>query len=210
MRPEELSRRSGRALAGAVPQQLTGQVQRWLGRRQDPHPAGVTLTGLRRRTPKDVAACARLIRVVHGESGYPVRLPEPPSAWLVDDVTDAWVVEQEGGIVGHVALTPVGLDAVTRSHWREMTGHDPSELVCVSRLFVRPRVRGQGIGAALLDVAAEEGRRRGLHPVLEVVSPSKGKIGLLDERGWRLLSMDAWRESPDRLRVHCYAAPTTR
>jgi GNAT superfamily N-acetyltransferase len=91
--------------------------------------------------------------------------------------------------------------------WREITGLDPSGLAAVSRLFVRPRVRGQGIGSALLDVATEEARRRGLVPVLDVATVNQAAIRLFDERGWRLRAMDDVRGRQDRLRMHCYVAP---
>ena len=89
-----------------------------------------------------------------------------------------------------------------------MTGRDPDDLASVAKFFVRPSLRGQGIGTALLDVAAEESGLRGMLPVLEVVTARKEKIALLDDQGWRLLSMDPWREEPTRLRVHCYSRPT--
>lgn len=190
MRPRALTRRPARALTTPAPGLLG--VHRW---------------GLRRRTPRDLAACARLVRVVHGEVRYPVRWPEAPRAWLADeDVLGAWVVEREGELLGHVAVSRVGRDVVTGRRWRELTGVDPSGLGGVTRFFVRSRVRGQGIGGALLDVATVEIRRRGLVPVLEVVTASKDATKLFEDRGWRLLSMDPWRENPDEFRVHCYAS----
>ena len=197
-------------LSGSLPRQATGPAQRWLaGRRGHPEdPLPGAMRGLRRRTGRDLAACARLLRVVHYESQYPVRWPDSPRGWLDREVLDAWVVERVGEILGHVAISPVGLDTVSRAHWREMTGWDPDDLASVSKFFVRPSRRSQGIGTALLDVAAEESALRGMLPVLEVVSARKEKFALLDDQGWRLLSMDPWREEPARLRVHCYSRPT--
>jgi GNAT superfamily N-acetyltransferase len=196
-----------------------GVLQRWLDRHnlwpgQDGHEpvvrrnATLAVKGLRRRRAKDVPACARLLRVVFSEGRYPVEWPDAPRAWLAeDDVLDAWVVERQGEILGHVALCHVGRDGVSSLRWRETTGLDPSRLAAVSRLFVRPRVRRQGIGSALLDVAVAEARARGLVPVLDVTTLNEDAISLVGHRGWRLLAMDPVRGRNDRLRTHCYAAP---
>ena len=196
-------------------------VSRWLARRKggstDGTRAGAlvreptTVNGIRRRKPNDLAACARLLRVVYSERHYPLSWPDQPRAWLSGEgVLDAWVAEHQGEMLGHVAISRVGLDEVSDLRWREITGRQPSELARVSRLFVRPRVRRQGIGGALLDVAVGEIRARGLEPVLVVSSASTDAISLFEDRGWRLLSMDPWRAQPDRLRICCYALPSER
>jgi len=146
--------------------------------------------------------------VVFCEGQYPVYWPDAPRAWLNDDeVLDAWVVERQGEILGHVAISKVGLDAVSALRWREVTGCEPSELAGVSRLFVRNRFRGQGLGAALLDVAVAEIRARGLIPVLDVVGASEDAIKLYEDIGWRQLAMYPWGEKAAKLRIYYYAAP---
>jgi GNAT superfamily N-acetyltransferase len=194
-------------------------LQRWLDRHHprplhepplDVRRGTPSVKGLRRRRTKDVPACARLLRVVHSDGRYPVEWPEAPRAWLAeDDVIDAWVVERQGEILGHVALCQVGRDGVSSMRWREITGLDPSRLAAVSRLFVRPRVRGQGIGTALLDVAVAQARGRGLVPVLDVATVNDAAIRLFEERGWRLRAMDDVRGRRDRVRMHCYVAPAS-
>jgi GNAT superfamily N-acetyltransferase len=175
-----------------------------------PHPAP-RVRGLRRRRPRDLAACARLLRLVYYESRYPVLWPDAPRAWLDDrDVLAAWVVERQDEVLGHVAISTVGADSVSAYRWREMTGHEPTELAAVSRLFVRPRVRRQGLGGALLDEAVTEAQRRGLLPVVQVLDAHHEAIRLYEGRGWRLLSMDQWGDRSERRRVHCYAAPDAR
>lgn len=175
--------------------------RRLLGRRDGvPH-------GIRRRTDKDLGACARLLRVVHGESRYPVYWPEHPRAWLSEGLQAAWVAERLGEVLGHVAVADVDQDAVSRVRWREVTGHDPAELAVVSKFFVRPRVRGQGVGTALLDVAVADIRGRGRLPVLDVVSASQDAIRLFEDLGWRPLAVDHWGRPSDRLRRYFFAAP---
>lgn len=211
-------RTAGRVLTAPVSKHVIWPVYRWVARHRGQLPGGTPaselprisppIKGIRRRKPKDLGACARLLRVVFSEKQYPVRWPDAPRAWLSDeDVIDAWIVERQREILGHIAISKVGLDAVSALRWREVTGHATSDLAGVSRFFVRPRVRGQGIGAALLDVAVAEIRARGLTPVLDVVSASKDAIRLYEERGWRLLAMDPWGEKAERLELFYYASP---
>ncbi|MGH3333248.1 MAG: GNAT family N-acetyltransferase [Nocardioidaceae bacterium] len=211
-------RTAGRVLTAPVSKHVTWPVYRWVAHHRGPQPGGAPaielprvsppVKGVRRRRPKDLGACARLLRVVFSDGQYPVYWPDAPRGWLNDeDVIDAWVVERQGEILGHVAISKVGLDAVSALRWREVTGHEPSELAGVSRLFVRPRVRSQGIGAALLDVAVAEIRSRGLIPVLDVVSAGKDAITFYEHRGWRLLAMYPWGEKTDKLQIRYYGAP---
>ena len=181
---------------GAIPEQR---------RRATAKATGVR--GLRRRRPKDVAACARLLRVVHYESHYPDQWPDSARDWLAADVLDAWVVERQDEILGHVAISHVGEEITSAYRWREMTGHEPAELATVSRLFVRRRARHLGLGTALLDAAVTEIRARGLVPVLQVVDQHQDAVQLCQALGWRLLSMDECGARGERQRIHCYAAP---
>ena len=159
---------------------------------------------VRRRTPADVAACVRLAGVAKAGGMY-----RPASReWLdAEEVIDAWVVEQRHGeILGHVALARVDRDALSAMRWREVTGRPPEELAAVSRLFVRPRVRGQGIGGALLELAVTEARALGRTPVIEAVGGALGEMGLVEKRGWRLIALF---RAPDRtaLDVRYYLLP---
>ena len=209
-------RATGRVLAAPPSKHLTWPVYRWMTRNRDRLPGGTPESGLprvrtgvkgiRRRRSGDLGACARLLRVVSAEDGYPVSWPEAPRAWLTDHVLDAWVVERQGEMLGHVAVSETAFDAVSALRWRELTGCAPHELAAVSRLFVRSRVRGQGIGAALLDVALADIRARGLLPVMEVVSASADAVALVEHQGWRLVAMYPWGERADRLQVYYYEA----
>ncbi len=164
--------------------------------------------GVRRRKSGDLAMCGRLLDVVHYEARYPALRPEPPRAWLTDpDVHGAWVCERLGRILGHVAISEVARDSLSALRWRETTEHAPSELLAVSRFFVRPTAREQGIGTALLDVAVAEIRRRDRLPVLEMVSSRRDGFPFLASRDWRLVAIDAWGPKDQDLYICRYAAP---
>lgn len=162
---------------------------------------------VRPRRPRDVGACARLLGVVYCADHYPDRLPGSTYAWLVRGVLDAWVAEQHGLVLGHVATTRVGTDPLSAGRWREITGLSPDHLLGVSRFFVRRSERGRGIGAALLATAAQDVRNRGAVPVLETVSESRAAIPALRDAGWQLLAVDDRDRGDDRWRVHRYAGP---
>ncbi|MGY3040827.1 ribosomal-protein-alanine N-acetyltransferase [Rhodanobacter sp. TND4EL1] len=76
----------------------------------------------------------------------------------------------------------------------------------VARLYslaTQPEARGQGVGAALLDAAADTGRRRGCVALrLEVRIDNVAAIGLYEREGWHRIGRyaayyqdgaDAWR-----------------
>jgi GNAT superfamily N-acetyltransferase len=171
---------------------------------------------IRRRRPRDLGPCARLLHVVFFQDHYPAAWPEAPRAWLDDpSVLDAWVAEELGEILGHVAISRLEHDPRSAIRWREVTGHEPNELAAVSRFFVRPRVRREGIGTALLDVATAEAAAHGLMPVLDAPSPDPDRFGLLESRGWRRVdaqpfdsqALDGRSLGGRRLNLYRYASP---
>lgn len=209
---------AGRVLTKPVSKRVTWPVYQWVARRRTQLPGGaaatrrsggnVPLKGIRRRRAGDLPACAHALRLVAAQDQYPVYWPDSPRSWLEgEDVIDAWVMERHGEILGHVAISQVGREAGEALRWREITGHEPAELAGVSRLFVRPRARGQGIGSALLDVAVAEIQARGRLPVLDVVSASEDAVKLYDDRGWRRRASYPWGDKADGLEILYYVAP---
>jgi GNAT superfamily N-acetyltransferase len=106
-----------------------------------------------------------------------------------------------------VAISDVARDPLSALRWRETTERSPSELMAVSRFFVRPTSRGEGIGSALLDVATAEIRRRDRLPVLEMTSARREGFPFLLNRGWRLVAIDPWGPKGKHFYICRYAAP---
>lgn len=211
-------RTAGRVLHVPVSQRLAWPVYRWASHHRadspqeaagrQPAPGGTPVKGIRRRKPKDLPGCASLLGLVYKTGEYPVHWPHAPRSFLADDeVIDAWVYERGGEIHGHVAISKVGLDTLSALRWRELTGHEPSELAGITRFFVRPRLQGQGIGTALFGVAVAGIRARGLVPVLDVVSESRHAIKLYEDLGWRLRATYPWGEEGEELQMFYYEAP---
>jgi N-acetylglutamate synthase-like GNAT family acetyltransferase len=103
---------------------------------------------VRRATPDDAERISELL----GQLGYPAgaqavrRRLERLGASGVDET---WLAEREGEIVGLVGL-----------HVSGSLEHD-GPVAKISEVVVDERLRGQGIGASLMEKAEREARRRG-------------------------------------------------
>ncbi|MFD4413713.1 GNAT family N-acetyltransferase [Streptomyces sp. NPDC058475] len=152
--------------------------------------------------------CVRVLAEVHQCDGYPVNWPDQPDEWLSHaSPLGAWVAELDGSLVGHVSLSRSGEGDLAPGLWSERSGTSKDLTAVVSRLFVAPRARGHGIGALLIGRAVEESRRRGLHPVLDVVASDTAAAALYERLGWELMATVEQRWSPSQLvAIHCYAA----
>ncbi len=139
---------------------------------------------IRPRRDDDLTACAALVREVHAADRYPRYLPADLAAFLSPPGPyGCWVTEQDGEVLGHVALVPRGLPA-TLEVAAEALGQAEGQLAVVARLLVSPRARGQGAGRMLLTEAAKAARARGLHPVLDVDAGLAAAIALYESQGW--------------------------
>ena len=67
---------------GTVPAWLTGRNIRLPHQRTETEAGSGLPPGVRVRRPKDLPACARLLRVVSTEHQYPARWPDAPRSWL--------------------------------------------------------------------------------------------------------------------------------
>lgn len=139
---------------------------------------------VRQRRESDLPACVRVAAAVRDLDGYPVNLPGGDYLRFLasDEALGAWVAEEDGVLVGHVALhrrssAPV-LDLASRA-----LGLSADRLAVVARLMVEPSRRGNGIGRALLEIATDGSWERGLWPVLDVVGDAAA-IALYERCGW--------------------------
>jgi len=144
---------------------------------------------IRRRTPEDEPACARVAEAVRAADGYPKYFDGDFHAFVASaDALAAWVADVDGEIAGHVALHSRTLPAVMALAAREL-GLAEDRLAVVARLFVAPERRGRGLGAGLMGAAAGEARRQGRWPVLDVLTEYRGAVALYDALGWRRLGV---------------------
>ena len=139
---------------------------------------------VRVRTEEDLDECVRLARTVHARDRYPMFLPADLRRFIAArDAFAAWVAEEEGEIIGHVALR-AGISEAVVAMARAALHLPADRLGVVARLLVSPRHRRRGIGRSLLEVASQDAHGRGLWPILDVVTYQTKAISLYDKCGW--------------------------
>lgn len=138
---------------------------------------------IRPRSESDVGACVALLHELHESDGYPPHWPDDPRRFVAHPKQlAAWVVEEDGAPVAHVALHSAAHDQVAQPA-SDACGTPVEELGVVARLMVAPRVRRQGYGRILLATATREAHARGLRPVLDTAVGSTS-VPLYDAIGW--------------------------
>jgi GNAT superfamily N-acetyltransferase len=139
---------------------------------------------VRRRTEADLDECVHIALAVYELDRYPVTMPSDLRGFLVwPGAYGAWVAEQSGQIVGHVALHPRSSPPVLELAAQAL-GQPIEKLAVVARLYVAPWARRAGVAQTLLEVAADEAVSRGLWPVLDVATTLGAAIRLYDACRW--------------------------
>jgi ribosomal protein S18 acetylase RimI-like enzyme len=130
---------------------------------------------IRARQAADVRLCVGLLAKVHRTSGYPTNWPDDPAGWLTPaGMVGAWVAaSDELPVVGHVVLRQLPVDSA---------GQAVAE---VSRLFVAPSARRQGVAQALLDQAKHWATANRHDLVLEVTDNLQAAQALYQRAGFR-------------------------
>ncbi|EKA62379.1 acetyltransferase [Janibacter hoylei PVAS-1] len=145
----------------------------------------------------DYEELADVLVAVNKRDGYPVEGVDSPLAWLdLPDAIGQWTALLDGRPRGHAALLqPKSTDEVV-GLVVDKQGVSMTQLAVLARLFVDPRVRGQGIGEALLKAAEDSARSLGLTLVLEVLAKDKSAMNLYLRNGWKVIgeSDHVWGE----------------
>jgi len=133
------------------------------------------VTRIRNRDEADLSTCVEALRTVYQASGYPTNWPADPAQWLRPSRTlQAWVAATDDTpVAGHVILRQP--PAAGRS----------AEL---SRLFVVPAARRQGVASALLEAAMRSAAENDLDLFLDVTDHLRAARALYERAGFRLVS----------------------
>ena len=153
------------------------------------------MTCARYREESDVDACVAALRAVYETSGYPTNWPADPAQWLrPPGILRAWVAATEDvPVAGHVILM------------QPLPGESSAE---VSRLFVVPAARRQGVASLLLESVMRSAVANDLDLFLDVTDHLRDARALYQRAGFRLISTtQADWTTPDGLPVtqHRYA-----
>ena len=163
---------------------------------------------IRPRTEADLPALERALREVHKADGYPSVWPADSPTFLAPPLTlGGWVAEFQGEVVGQVVLRPVP-DPVPA--WVRATGLPPAGVLVLSRLFVAPAGRGQGLGRGLFQAAWSGARALNRRAILDVHHRNRAAARLYEAEGWRRVGTvnGDWLEPDGGVpRVHVYVDP---
>jgi ribosomal protein S18 acetylase RimI-like enzyme len=152
---------------------------------------------IRPRTPADGPALAAIAAETHRLDGYPKYLPADLEAFIVDPgALAAWVAEDAGVPVGHVALHRHAAAEVMEVARRATGSRTEDALAVVARLLVAPAARRRGLARALLDEATGAAAGMGRRAVLDVVDEHAAAIALYERAGWLRAGRVRW-ELPD-------------
>lgn len=118
------------------------------------------------RAEADLDPLVEVLRRVHG-AGYPTDWPTAPRDWITPaGLLGAWVAIDGDEVVGHVGVAVPA----------------PGRMAEVTRLFVDPEHRGEGVADALLATA--EAAAPGTHVRVDVTEDSPTAWRLYERRGW--------------------------
>lgn len=148
-----------------------------------------------------------LARLTHAADDYPKWWPEEPEAFIASpNELTAWVAEDDGRVVGHVALhTPA--DDPTFDLVRRDTGRSAAGVAVIARLFLSPDVRGRGIGWALLTEAEQAAHALQRLPILDVGKALTAAVALYERAGWRRVGEFTFSLRGESLDMWVYAGP---
>ena len=139
---------------------------------------------VRLRTDADIGACLDLVRLVHATDGYPHHLPADLRAFLVSrDACAAWVAEHEGRVTGHAPCTA----AARNRSWpwpAPRCGSLPGGSLSSAGCWCRRTPGGRDGPVPCWRRPARRACRRGLWPVLDVVTDLHPAIRLYEKGGW--------------------------
>ncbi|MFI1095054.1 GNAT family N-acetyltransferase [Streptomyces sp. NPDC020917] len=157
----------------------------------------------------DVRGAAAALMKVHKTDGYPVEGVEDPEAWIRPPaVLSAWVAEDEGKIVGHVAVMRTqGEGAV--SLWRDKSGESEGRIGVLARLFVVREARKHAAGERLMRAAMDYAKQNSLRLVLDVMTKDTAAIRLYERLGWQHIGEVSHHfGAGQQIPAACYVWPT--
>jgi GNAT superfamily N-acetyltransferase len=153
------------------------------------------MTCVRHRDEPDVDGCVEALRAVYETGGYPTNWPADPAGWLrPPGILQAWVAAtMDLPVAGHVILL------------QPLPGERSAE---VSRLFVVPAARRQGVASVLLETAIGAATENDLDLFLDVTDHLRDARALYQRVGFRVVSTtEADWTTPDGgpVTLHRYA-----
>ncbi len=153
-----------------------------------------------------MSSCLALLHAVHKTDGYPSTVDDAAGFLVPPYEAASWVAVTNGAVAGHVALHQPR-DSATVSIASRTTGLPQERLVLLSRLFVAPEARGEGLARSLLRTAVAEARRTGQRAVLDVGQDFRAAVALYEADGWSRVAAHRQAVGEEVFDVWVYVAP---
>jgi GNAT superfamily N-acetyltransferase len=161
------------------------------------------------RSEGDIDECAAVLKAVHEKDGYPQSTTDF-KGFITENVSEAWVAELNGRIVGQVAVAPARTDDLAVTIWQRVRP-DGGKVMLVERLFVHPEARKDGIAKVLLEAAADHVQKFDARLILFVLIRNEAAIRLYRRLGWDEYGRGVYRFGPSKERgieAVCFASPS--
>ncbi|KAI0109438.1 acyl-CoA N-acyltransferase [Hypoxylon sp. NC0597] len=167
-----------------------------------------TITTIRLRTDQDIPACLDILETVYETSGYPVGGVGDPALYFAQD-DDAWVVETDGTVAGHIALSKARAENVAVALWWQQHPED-IQVAVLGRLFVHPNRRKNGSASSLIHTAVEEARRRGQRLLMFALIKDQDAIRLYRKLGWQHYGTTVFKWGQENeMAAECFTSPAS-
>ncbi|KAF2965564.1 hypothetical protein GQX73_g8020 [Xylaria multiplex] len=163
------------------------------------------MASIRRRNDEDIPACVEIMKVVYQSSGYPVGgVDNALNELRTDDC--AWVAEDNGVIIGHVAMNRAREDYVNVPLWLEK--HPGADVAVLARLFVDVKSRGRGAATKLIRTVEEEARNKGQRLLILALVKDQNAIRLYRSLGWEHYATTVFRYGEGKeIGAECFVSP---
>ena len=133
-----------------------------------------------------------LLRVRNSDPEAPSSVDTGPTAedlkswFLQGDLTNRWVMLQDGLVAGHIMLVEPHSYLTDFYHQVRPEGQDLGQMLEISKFFIDPPHRNTGLGEKMLKDACHHAVSKGLKPALAVLESSLaarrlyGRIGMTE------------------------------
>ncbi|KAI0189991.1 acyl-CoA N-acyltransferase [Xylaria flabelliformis] len=166
------------------------------------------MASIRSRTNEDLPTCVEIIKAVYHDSGYPVGGVDQALEELQAD-DRAWVAEDNGEIIGHVAMNKARETYVNVALWLEKHPQTTTtNIALLARLFVHPEARRRGAATMLIRAVEEAARGEEKRLLILALVKDQDAIRLYRRLGWQYYGTGVFRWSEGKeMDAECFVSP---
>ena len=164
---------------------------------------------IRPRTKDDIDGCIALLDHIQRTEGYPQGIGDLRLFLNSDDINQAWVASDgaTNDIVGHISTYNPTKDLAIEL-WKKLYPQNTESITVLSRLFVLPSYRKEGIAAKLVEAVVSWSIEQGIRLLLWVVVANEAAIRLYDRLGWIRFGTTVYTyEDGQTMEAICFASP---